>query len=187
MTVEGTYTFGLRGLYCVFEVRCLGVIMKFYEDSSYDLHAMNCWSNRGSFKCVALQSASVRTKSWSSSYFTNIIPQCHTHVHVGLIVPLYTRTYLANFACQSLPRERLILKRVVRRKLQTLSDVTCVQGFSEKDLENMIIERGTEPLILLETDDRDEKPTDVLRLQHVRPIVEVTLMRGPLSLRCVLA
>jgi len=26
MTVEGTYIFGFRGLYCAFEVRCLDVI-----------------------------------------------------------------------------------------------------------------------------------------------------------------
>ena len=51
----------------------------------------------------------------------------------------------------------------------------------------MIIERGTEPLILLETDDRDKKPTDVLGLQYVRPIAEVTLMRSSFGFRCVLA
>jgi hypothetical protein len=65
--------------------------------------------------------------------------------------------------------------------------MTCIQGFSEKDLQNMIIERGTEPLILLETNDCDEKPTDVLRLQYVRLIVEVALMGSSFSFRCVLA
>jgi len=51
----------------------------------------------------------------------------------------------------------------------------------------MVVERGTEPLILLETDDRYEKPTDVLRLQYVRPIAEVTLMRSPFGFRGVLS
>ena len=65
--------------------------------------------------------------------------------------------------------------------------MTYVQGFSQKDLKNMVIERETEPLVSLETDDRYEKPTDVLRLQYVRAIVEVTLMRSPFSFRGVLA
>lgn len=51
----------------------------------------------------------------------------------------------------------------------------------------MVIERETEPLFLLETDDRYEEPTDVLRLQHVRPIAVVTLMRSPFRFRGVLA
>ena len=51
----------------------------------------------------------------------------------------------------------------------------------------MVRERETEPLILLETDDRYEKPTDVLRLQYMRPIAEVTLMRSPFSFCGVLA
>ena len=51
----------------------------------------------------------------------------------------------------------------------------------------MVIERKTEPLILLETDDRYEKPTEVLRLQYVGLIAEVTLMRRPFSFRGVLA
>jgi len=51
----------------------------------------------------------------------------------------------------------------------------------------MVIECEAEPLILLETDDRYEKPTDVLRLQYMRPIAEVTLMRSPFSFGGVLA
>lgn len=66
-------------------------------------------------------------------------------------------------------------------------DMTCVQGFPQKDFENMVIERETEPLFLLETDDRYEEPTNVLRLQHVRPIAVVTLMRSPFRFRGVLA
>ena len=94
---------------------------------------------------------------------------------------------MANFARQLLPGDRLILKSVVRWKNETLFDMTCVQRFSQKDLKNMIRERETEPLILLETDDGYEKPTNVLRLQYMRPIAEVTLMRSPFSFCGVLA
>ena len=65
--------------------------------------------------------------------------------------------------------------------------MTYVQGFSQEDLQNMVIERETETLVSLETDNRYEKPTDVLRLQYVRPIAEVTLMRSPFSFCGVLA
>ena len=51
----------------------------------------------------------------------------------------------------------------------------------------MVRERKTEPLILLETNDCYEKPTDVLRLQYMWPIAEVTLMRRPFGFRGVLA